>query len=578
MTQVTDQGKWTQWQQGQRRRTDFLAHFEVHGDLDAAAAAVGVTRAAYRKWRREYPDFAGKIDMCRAKKMGNDPATAPTRLYKGGGFAEFRLEYFGMESPWFHLDVVRVLDEVGEPGDVILVLLPPEHGKTTLLEDYITYKLSQDPSYRVTFGSANQTHSRKVGSRVRMRMEEEGSCPKLVWHFGPFAPQKDSKRKSVQPWGSDYWSVFKKGDTDERDYSFVALGMNSDIIGTRTDLLIADDPQSRKTLNLTENLVDRFRQDWLSRPGSKGRTIIVGSRVGMGDFYEAILDAGIVDHVVSYPVINTRGEWLWPERYSPDEYARMRRNVGEEAWGRNYMMQPTAKGEASFSAELLEGCKDPFRSVNHDREQTWPKNVIIGWDPGYGTNVVHSSAVDKNRFWPLRSTAHHGLSSPDQLFAVLEQEVIWVTAQGYVVTEVVVEDKAFQHGLLADERMEELTTRYGFRVSGHQTGGEKNDEDIGVPGMVLSMRRKEVAFPDADEASKAAMNPVYDELMRWRPHVRGTKLRQDRVMAMWFSWLRWRRRKHTLNVAVGPNRPANPRRKALPYAPTRVVLTNGKKR
>ena len=574
---VTDQGKWTQWQQGQRRRETFLEEFRQGGDLDVACTAAGVTRAAYRKWRREYPDFAGKVDMIRAEKMGRSPTEIPTRQWKDG-FAAFRLKYFEMESPWFHLDAIRALEEVGGPGEITMILLPPEHGKTTLLEDYISYKLATEPAFRITFGSASQNHARKVGGRVRLRMEEEGSAPTYVYHWGPFAPQKDTKRKSIQPWGADYWSVFKKGDSDERDYSFVALGMGSEIIGSRTDLLIVDDPQSRKTLGLTEQMVEKFRQDWLSRPGTKGRTVILGSRVGMGDFYEGLLDAGIVDHLICYPAINSRGEWLWPERYAPEEYARMRRNVGEEAWHRNYMMQPTAKGDASFSEELIASCKDEYRSVTHDWQPTWPKTVIIGWDPGYGTNVVHSSAVDDRRFWPLRSTAHHGLSSPDQLFQVLEDEILALKEMGYVITDVVVEDKAFQHGLLADERMEELVKRYGFRVYGHQTGGDKNDEDIGVPGMVLSMRREQVKFPSADDASEAAMNPLYDELYRWRPKVRGTKLRQDRVMAMWFSWLWWRRRKHALAAAVGPNRPATPKRKGLPYAPTRVVLTNGKKR
>lgn len=145
-----------------------------------------------------------------------------------------------------------------------------------------------DPEFRITVGSEGQDMSRKILHRVRSRMEAHGPYPAYVAQYGPFTPQNDSGRRTLQPWGADYFNIFKKAEHDERDYSMVGLGWRSKIAGTRTDHLHVDDIQSRVSLNLSEQMLDVFRQDWLSRPGENGRTTINGTRVGEGDFMNGL--------------------------------------------------------------------------------------------------------------------------------------------------------------------------------------------------------------------------------------------------------------------------------------------------
>jgi hypothetical protein len=38
------------------------------------------------------------------------------------------------------------------------------------------------------------------------------------------------------------------------------------------------------------------------------------------------------------------------------------------------------------------------------------------------------------------------------------------------------------------------------------------------------------------------------QLKAWRPLKRGTKLRQDQVMALWFIWILWRQRKQSFDL------------------------------
>ena len=145
----------------------------------------------------------------------------------------------------------------------------------------------------------------------------------------------------------------------------VSLGWRSKIAGTRTDHLHIDDIQSRVSLNLTEQMFEIFRQDWLTRPGENGRTSINGTRVGEGDFYERVMneiDPDILS-VIRFPAIVTNDEGepepLWPEMFSMDALDRIRRKVGEEAWSRNYMQQPSSSAEATFDEESIKKCLNP---------------------------------------------------------------------------------------------------------------------------------------------------------------------------------------------------------------------------
>jgi hypothetical protein len=48
-------------------------------------------------------------------------------------------------------------------------------------------------------------------------------------------------------------------------------------------------------------------------------------------------------------------------------------------------------------------------------------------------------------------------------------------------------------------------------------------------------------MPGADDADTQRARAAMDaELRAWRPNKKGSKLRQDLVMARWFAWMRWR--------------------------------------
>ena len=532
---------------GESTRALFMEGLREHGKIEAACRIAGVTRSAYDKWRQRIPDFAERADAVRheALQRGDQPWD--------GSFASFRGQFFDHMSPWFHIQAIDAYENT-LPGNLTVILWPPEHGKTTLAEDYFCYKLATNPEFRITVGSEGQDMARKILSRIRSRMEPLGPYPRYVAKFGPFVPQNQSGRKTAQSWGADYFDVFKKQRFDERDYSMVGLGWRSKIAGTRTDHLHIDDIQSRVSLNLTEQMFEVFRQDWLTRPGENGRTTINGTRVGEDDFYQRVMEEIDSDllQVIKFPAIitNKQGEPepLWPEMFSMEKLDRIRRKVGEEAWSRNYMQEPSSSMSATFTDDSIQKCLNPLRSVNHEP----PKDcsIYIGLDPALGSNnCVVAATPHEGKLKILFVREDTGLTRNEQILGVVEDAVLQCMRNGASVSDVVIEAMVFQKGLSRDERLVEMTNRYGFRVREHLTGVNKYDETIGVPSMALSFMRGEIDIPYADDKSTRHMvDQLIRQLKAWRPLKRGTRLRQDQVMALWFIWILWRQRRQSFDV------------------------------
>ena len=530
---------------GQQTRDLFLAGLAEHGIISKACMIAGVTRSAYDKWRQRIPEFSERADAIREKALREGG-----KEDWDGTFQSFRSKYFGHSSPWFHIKAIEAYENT-PPGNITLILWPPEHGKTTLAEDYFCYKLATNPEFRITVGSEGQDMARKILGRIRSRMEPQGPFPSFVAKYGPFVPQNASGRKTAQPWGADYFSVNKKSRHDERDYSMVSLGWRSKIAGTRTDHLHIDDIQSRVSLNLTEQMFEIFRQDWLTRPGEKGRTSINGTRVGEDDFYERVIsniDSDLL-RVIKFPAIvtNEKGEPepLWPEMFSLEALDRIRRKVGEEAWSRNYMQEPSSSAAATFTDDSIQKCLNPLRSVNHEP----PKDcsVYIGVDPALGSNnCVIAATPHEGKLKILFIREDLGLTRNEQILGIVEEAVLQCGRNGSSVTDVIIEAMVFQKGLSRDERLIEMTQRYGFRVREHLTGINKYDETIGVPSMALSFMRGDIEIPYADDPStRHQADQLIRQLKAWRPLKRGTKLRQDQVMALWFIWILYRQRKQS---------------------------------
>jgi hypothetical protein len=537
------------------RRMRIIAAIAEGLTIQQAIDRVGIQRSTYKKYRMRFPRWAAKLDEVREEVYANQGKGEWT-----GTTASFMLTFFGMKLAWFHLLFLKELERV-PLGNILMCLWPPEHGKTTTFENWANMKLALDPTFRFLVASESQGIAQKINGRVMDRMQPLGPTPKYVERFGPFTPQPGQGGQALrQPWTDKHFRVYGARESDERNYSMEAVGARGSIVSARCDQLHIDDIQSLKTVAQTARTTEWIRQDALSRPAESGFTSIVGTRVGEEDVYEELLsdtDLDDIMKVLRFPAVITdhdTGEQkpLWEGHHTLESLDRMKRKVGATVWDRNWMQNPGAsrKGKGTFTDVDIDQCFDPHISLTHhvgsqrDEQGGERPIVYVGVDPALGgKNCIMAVEVDpRGALIPRKIREDIGFERNEQIMGALENVVAWAEMTGNV-TDVVIEEKNFQLGLKNDDRMRELSEKYGFRISGHMTGWNKYDSDIGVASMASSFIKKEIVLPNApDDLTRHEIGEFRRQLLAWKPGVKGSKLRQDRVMAFWFVWMLWRSR------------------------------------
>lgn len=445
----------------ERRKETFLTYLAAGNLIAQCCEHTGISHSTYTQWRGRDLDFRARVDGI---KHG---LKAPVQW--DGTFAGARRYFFGYESYTHHLKIIEAID-LTPPGGVTLILLAPEAGKTSLVEDFLCIAVAENPNERILYVTETADgHARKVLSTVKERMTDpnvvddnapDAKIGEYIRRFGPF---HDGALDKDRPWNQDYIKVHKA--SGNRDYTLQCAGWNSRIYGARCDLLVFDDVQSDASLGQTEKMLKRIRKTFLSRPGKKGKTIIIGTRVGVGDVYERLIEEDVVDQVVQLPALDEEGHSYCPEMWPVDELKRKRRQVGEEAWWSAYMQQPQLAEDATFTDELIDQCKHVDLSACKRPDLADNLKVVAGLDPALGGgNAIFVGAYDATRFRPIDIQIDYGLARNEDIFTKIKEMC------RYHFTELVVERNSQQRGLARDDRLKELGQLFGFRIIEHETG------------------------------------------------------------------------------------------------------------
>ena len=239
------------------------------------------------------------------------------------------------------------------------------------------------------------------------------------------------------------------------------------------------------------------------------------------------------------------------------------------------MQRPRPKQFMAFKPEIIENCfrKDLslLKPVASDGRVAY-----LCLDPAIGgrTAIVLLQVTNAGRIRPIYLRDIPGLRSNEEIMEHCRLALDWAcTHHGFDVTHFIIEAKNFQAGLARDERLLEMSRRFGCDVVEHLTGVNKYDDNVGVASMVTTFVKKEIELPYADDGeTQALIGQLKSQLEHWKPgpggggsaSARGNKLRQDLVMALWFGWIRWR---SMGKVDAGRGTQNQFRFSGLPYAP-----------
>ena len=240
-------------------------------------------------------------------------------------FTEYVIPHY--ESAPIHATIAAHLDRV-ERGEIdrLLLLCPPRHGKSVLASRcYPAYVIGRDPTHNVIAASATASLAEDFGRDVRNLV-----CSQEYRNLFATALAEDSQAKGQ-------WHTTQGG-------GYYAVGIGGAIMGRGATRLVIDDPfssmEDAQSQRSRERVWDWYRGTAYNRLQPGGAIVVIQHRMHEDDLAGRLLasqDNGDKWTVVDLAVSSGN---LWPSRFTPDFYARLKAVTPPLYWSALYEQNP----------------------------------------------------------------------------------------------------------------------------------------------------------------------------------------------------------------------------------------------
>jgi len=572
-----------------------LDYIQQGWQVEAAMLAVGRTIHTYENWRKLDTDFTGEVDRIRERIRSGKVRGVPED-FSAMSFPAFRKRFLDQDTYRHQQAWVDVIEgreytpidgEIYEPGKNrrrVLINTPPFHAKSTVLTiEYSLYRICMNPNVRIIIVSKTQAQAKKFLYSIKQRLTDRR------WSALQDAFAPEGGFRGTGEWSSN--KIYVGGRTSgEKDPTVEALGIGGQIYGARADLIILDDVADVGNAHEFEKQIDWLAQDVSSRLFD-GVLLVVGTRVGQQDIYSELMNGERYlsghspwTHLAQPAVLHfadSTADWvcLWPASskkldeesdelpgedgtypaWNGPRLSEVREDKKAKTWALVYQQQSGVGDDATFRPQCVLACVDGRRKAGPLTAGAWghPKGggegmwTIASMDPAMtGDTFTLVGKVDRasQKRW-IEQAWVQGSPSPRYI-----RDLIKEVTTTYGVNEWVIEKNAFQLFLTTDPEITAYLATRGVKMTPHYTSRNKSDPDFGVASIAPlfgSTRRinegagREVHNKDnlielPDQNLSQGIKTLIEELMLWIPGKRGTQLRQDGPMALWFFELRAR--------------------------------------
>lgn len=285
-----------------------------------------------------------------------------------------------------------------------------------------------------------------------------------------------------------------------------------------------------------------------------GQMIVVGTPFHATDLYYELADTGVY-LVMKHPAILPDGTPLWKQRYSLDDLARTKKEMGNALrFAREYLVQPITDEASLFPSYLFEapGIKQPYAlgNLTADYWRSLGMSCYMGVDLAMSASagadflVCFVMAVDKygNRY-VVDIVRRKGLGFQEQLGLISQLAkrygcgLVFCEANQYqrVVTEEIIRTtdvpiKAFY--TMGKRRKANTTERRGMK---QVYSASKNALDQGVPALRMLLENGKLKIPWAPESRETVQLWITEmQAFGWaKGKLQGVGAHDDTVLAMW---------------------------------------------
>lgn len=245
---------------------------------------------------------------------------------------------------WHH-DVLADKLMAVERGEIkrLMIFMPPRHGKSQLATiNFPAYYLGRNKKNEVIVASYSGELANDFGSKTRDII----SNPTYQRIFMGLALKEDDKSKGK-------WSTNEGG-------SYTSVGVGGAITGKGADLFVIDDPiknsEEANSQVYRDKVWDWYRTTARTRLEKGAAMIVILTRWHDDDLAGRLLklDEGKWD-VLCLPAIadvdeeyRKKGEPLWPDKYTLDDLAELKKDVGVYNWSALYQQKPIMNENQEF--------------------------------------------------------------------------------------------------------------------------------------------------------------------------------------------------------------------------------------
>jgi hypothetical protein len=554
--------------------------------VEQACATAGKSVKTYEYYRRSDTKFKSLSDRTRLGAISKNFSDSDVsdldfvawreRFLKSKTFPHQRnlIEVIeGREPSWLHPSMRY---EKGTADNRILLNIPPNHAKSmTVTVDYVTYKIVNNPNFRVLIVSQTQRLAADFLYAIKQRLTH----PMYEELQQAYAAGVGFNTKTASWQATRVTFGEELRESSEKDPNLEAVGIGGQIYGKRADMIIIDDAVTLSNANDFERQIKWLTQDVRSRLNPTGKLVVVGTRVSAVDLYKELRNpdrypGGLVPWTyLAMPALLESHEdpeqWvtLWPYSDAPfdgqeesdktedDLYPRWngrhlfneRQAMDASTWALIYQQQDISD-DAIFDPVCVKGSIDAMRHSGpltagypgHPKS-TQGFHFICGLDPAMvGDTAAVCYAVDRAT---LKRYIVDAIKITGPTPAQIRQ-LMFDWTDRYKPSEWIAERNAFQSFLTQDEGIRQYLATRGVILREHHTGNNKWDSGFGVASMSTLFGTKQsdgkhhrdnlIHLPsDQTEMIKA----LIEQLITWSPTTKG---KTDMVMALWFCEIRAR--------------------------------------
>ncbi|MFD8488634.1 terminase large subunit domain-containing protein [Streptomyces sp. NPDC059712] len=243
----------------------------------------------------------------------------------------------GKEMQARHLDIIDRIYQRIAAGERIraMVTMPPRAGKSRRTSRWgPTWYLRRQPDHRFMLASYAAHLADDHGRWIRNTITEHAPTLGINLKYGSQAANRF--------------------DIDGHEGGMVTAGVGGPLTGRGAHVACVDDPfkgsEDAGSPTQRERVWDWWQSVLLTRLEPQGSVLLVNTRWDDDDLSGRLLKEEPEEWIVidlpaiafedNDPLGRQPGQALWPERYNEDDYARIRKSVGERVWWALYQQQP----------------------------------------------------------------------------------------------------------------------------------------------------------------------------------------------------------------------------------------------